>query len=187
MNDTTRLSIHTPLPRSEGAKSAAAVAGSVREGTTSPVKPSRIDRKRFMLAFNRDARFHDRVPRTVYLDRETGDVLWVYQNGEDAEEEGMRAGLNDDHRAQVEAEPQRYLEIPGRTHDQHHQILRDFLESDWTGDEHEKELARKAYAESIGGWISTVENEHAVKAYFEYKAATLRAMAQQFLRDNHIK
>lgn len=155
--------------------------------TTIPIKPPRIDRKRFLLAFNRDIRFHDRVPRTVYLDRQTGDVLWVYQNDKDAEAEGMRAGFNDEHRNQVEAAPQRYLEIPGSTHDQHHQILRDFLQSDWTEDEHEKELARKAYAESIGGWIRAVENEHAVKAYFEYKEATLRAMAQQFLRDNHIK
>lgn len=152
-----------------------------------PAKPPRIDRKRFLKAFNRDTRFHDRVPQRVYLDRQTGDVLWVYQNDEDAEIEGMRAGLNDEHRAQVGSEPERYLEIPGSTHDQHHQILRDFLQSDWTADEHEKALARNAYAESIGGWISSVENDHAVKAYFEYKEATLREMAQQFLRDNHIK
>lgn len=152
-----------------------------------PVKPPRIDRKRFLLAFNRDARFHDRFPQTVYLDRATGDVLWVYQNDEEAEAEGMRAGLNDEHRAQVEAEPERYLEIPGRPHDDHHQILRDFLESDWTDDEREKNLAKAAYARSIGGWLSAVENDAAVKAYFEYKEATLRAMAQQFLRDNQIK
>lgn len=150
-------------------------------------KPPRIDRKRFLHAFIRDTRFHDHVPRRVYLDRLTGDVLWVYQNDADAEAEGMRAGLNDEHRGQLESEPERFLEIPGSTHDQHHQILRDFLQSDWTEDEHEKALAREVYAESIGGWIRSVENEHAVKAYFEYKEARLREMAQQFLRDNHIK
>ncbi|MGZ8212459.1 MAG: hypothetical protein ACXWUH_18295 [Burkholderiales bacterium] len=152
-----------------------------------PVKPRRIDRKRFMLAFNRDARFHDRFPQTVYLDRETGDVLWVYQNDEEAEAEGVRGGLNDEHRAQIASAPERYLEIPGRTHDEHHQILRDFLESDWTGDEHEKALASSAYSQSIGGWLSTVENEEAVRAYFEYKETTLRAMAQQFLRHSRIR
>ena len=152
-----------------------------------PIKPPRIDRKQFLHAFRRDTRFHDHVPRRVYLDRQTGDVLWVYQNDTDAEAHGMRAGLNDEHRAQVAAAPERFLEIPGSTHDQHHQILRDFLQSDWTEDEHEKALARKVYAESIGGWIRSVENEHAVKAYFEYKEMRLREMAQQFLRDNHIK
>lgn len=152
-----------------------------------PVKPPRIDRKRFLLAFNRDARFHDRFPQTVYLDRETGNVLWVYRNDEEAEAEGMRAGQNDEHRALVEAEPERYLEIPGRSHDCHHQILRDFLESEWTADEREKALAKGVYDRSIGGWLSAVENEHAVKAYFEYKEAALRAMAQQFLRDNYIR
>jgi hypothetical protein len=152
-----------------------------------PVKPPRIDRKQFLHAFRRDTRFHDHVPRRVYLDRHTGDVLWVYENDTDAEGAGMRAGLNDEHRAQVEATPARFLEIPGSTHDQHHQILRDFLQSDWTQDEHEKALARAVYAESIGGWIRSVENEHAVKAYFEYKEMRLREMAHQFLRDNHIK
>jgi hypothetical protein len=153
----------------------------------SNVKPPRIDRKRFLLAFNRDARFHDRFPQTVYLDREIGDVLWVYQNDEEAEAEGVRSGLNDEHRAQVASAPQRYLVIPGRAHDEHHRILRDFLDSDWTVDESEKALARSAYARSIGGWLSTVENEEAVKAYFEYKEMTLRAMAQKFLRDNRIR
>ncbi|MDB5864685.1 MAG: hypothetical protein JWO70_2491 [Betaproteobacteria bacterium] len=154
---------------------------------STPVKPPRIDRKRFEQAFNRDNRYHDRFPQTVYLDRVTGDVIWVYENDEEAEAEGVRAGLNDEHRAQVQAEPGRYLTIPGLTHDQHHQILRDFLESDWTEDEHEKELAKKVYARSISGWLSTVENEHAFRSYFEYKAATMKAMAQQWLRDNGIK
>jgi hypothetical protein len=152
-----------------------------------PVKPPRIDRKRFLLAFNRDARYHDRFPQTVYLDRETGDVLWVYQNDEEAEAEGMRAGQNDEHRERVEANPARYLEIPGRSHNCHHEILRDFLDSDWTDDPHEKALAKDVYDWSIGGWLTAVENEHAVKAYFEYKEATLRQMAQQFLRDNQIR
>lgn len=155
--------------------------------TKPSAKPQRIDRKLFFRAFNRDSRFHDRVPQTVHLDRQTGEVLWVYQRDEDAEAEGVRAGLNGEHRDRVASEPGRYLEIPGVTHNDHHQILRDFLESDWTEDPREAELAREAYDWSIGGWLTSVENDHAVKAYFEYKEAALQAMAAQFLRDHQLK
>lgn len=158
-----------------------------RNDTNTLAKPQRIDRKLFFRAFNRDTRFHDRFAQRAYLDRRTGDVLWLYENDEDAVRDGVRAGINEENRARIECAPEQHLEIPGLDHDDHHQILRDFLESDWTQDERELDLARRAYDRSIGGWIIAVENDHAVKAYFEYKESALQAKAQQFLRDHRLK
>ena len=39
-----------------------------------------IDRMLFTMAFGRDVDFHDMYPQTTYLDRRTGDVVWLYED-----------------------------------------------------------------------------------------------------------
>ncbi len=54
-----------------------------------------IDRTVFMMAFGRDVDYQDSVPQRTYLDRRTGDVLWLYECDDDAYwEVGIPAGEN---------------------------------------------------------------------------------------------
>jgi len=50
----------------------------------------------------------------------------------------MYAGIDPEEnaalRTQIDKYPDRYLEIPGRDHGEHLDILRDFLNSNWTDD-----------------------------------------------------
>ncbi len=39
----------------------------------------------FIHAFERDVDFHDEYPQSSYLDLETGEVIWVFEEDEDAE------------------------------------------------------------------------------------------------------
>ena len=125
-----------------------------------------IDRSFFTMAFGRDVDYHDWPPRRFLLDRSTGEVLWFYERDE--------------------AEPERYLEIPGLDHGEHHGILREFLRSDWTGDEVRLLRADAAYSGSIGRWMRDVGHEEAVRAFRAYREARIAAMAEEFLRDNGV-
>lgn len=51
----------------------------------------------------------------------------------------------------INASPERYLEIPDRDHGEHHDILQDFLSSNWTDDEERPEHDRGIQALSVGG------------------------------------
>ena len=45
---------------------------------------------------------------------------------------GVDSDDNREIRESIEASPERYVEIPRLTHGQCHEILQEFLESDWT-------------------------------------------------------
>ncbi len=146
-----------------------------------------IDRSLFIMAIGRDVDYHDSLPQITWLDRSTGDVLWLYECDEDAFfEVGIPAEENREERERVEAEPERYLEIPGLGHGEHHGILREFLRSGWTGDDARRRRAEAAYSGSIGRWMREVGDEEAVRAFREYREARIAAMAEEFLRENGI-
>jgi len=42
-----------------------------------------IDRSDFITAFGRDADYHHMGPEFTYLDRRTGDLIWLYEDDED--------------------------------------------------------------------------------------------------------
>ena len=102
----------------------------------------------------------------------------------------MYAGIDPDENAdlrnQIEAYPERYLEIPGRGHGEHHDILRDFLNSNWTDNEELRSRARNAYFGSIGGWKEEVDNQDALHAYYDFRDQRIKDMAEEFLRENDI-
>ena len=146
-----------------------------------------IDRELFMMAFGRDVDYHDMIPQRTWLDRRTGDVFWLYECDEDAYGEGgIPAGENREGRERIAAEPGRYLEIPGLSHGEHHDILRRFLESDWTDDETRRRRAVAAYTGSIGRWRRDVGDEGAVGAFREFQDAQIAGLAEGFLRESGI-
>ncbi len=147
-----------------------------------------IDQALFSLAFDRDVDFHDACPTSTYLDLQTGDIIWVYEDDEDAYmEAGVPADDNRAARESIEATPNRYLEIPGLDHGDHHEILREFLDSDWTDDDERHARARNAYAGSIGGWKKSVDADSIVHAFHAYHDGKTTEMAGAFLREHGIK
>ena len=147
-----------------------------------------IDKGIFTMAFGRDVDFHDTVPQLIYLDRKTGDVIWLYESDHDAEmEAGISADENRQEQEAVDAEPERYLEIPGLDHDDHHRILRRFLMSGWTRDKARRRRAEDAYRGSIGKWKRDVDDDEAIHTFYAFREAEIEAMAEEFLRENGIE
>ena len=145
-----------------------------------------IDHAQFVMAFGRDVDFHDKYPQSTYLDRDTGDVIWVYDCDDDADGEGIPAEDNRKVRERVATEPARYLKIPGLDHGQRHEILRLLLDSDWIDDDARRQRAKEAYFRSIGGWKKNVCDEEAVHAFRDFKKAEIATRAEGFLRENGI-
>ena len=147
-----------------------------------------VNESMFIHAFERDEVFSDPCSQSAFLDLETGDVLWVFEEDDDAE---MYAGIdpveNAALRTQIDTYPERYLEIPGRDHGEHHDILRDFLNSNWTDDEALWTLAQNVYSDSIGRWKEEVDNSDAVHAYYDFRDLKIKKMAEEFIRENGIR
>jgi hypothetical protein len=140
------------------------------------------------MAFDRDLAFHDAYPQSAYLDRKSGEILWVYEEDEAAHMDvGIPPEENAAARRLVAAAADRYLEIPGLDHGDHHEILREFLASNWTDDEKLKSRARAAYFGSIGGWKEAVGDERVVHAFYDFRERRTKQMAEDFLRRHGIE
>ena len=147
----------------------------------------KIDEMLFRQAFDRDADFHDASPRSPYLNTETGEILWAYEDDEDAYMDiGVPPYENKAIRELIAASPDLYLEIPGLAHGDHHDILREFLDSDWTEDEETKNIARNAYFGSIGGWKKLLNDDSIIHAFYDFRDHRTKQMAEKFLRKHGI-
>jgi hypothetical protein len=146
--------------------------------------PLRIDES-FLLEFGRDVDYSSDDQHTAYLDRDSGEIVWVFED--DQLTEGTASPEeNAELRRRVADNPTRYLEVPRLDHGDHHDILREFLDSDWTEDENAKRNAEQAYIGSIGHWIKKVEAEGAVSSYYEFRDRKIAEMASDFLRKHGI-
>ena len=147
-----------------------------------------IDYAIFSQAYGRDVEFHEAYPESTYLDLERGEILWVYKEDEDAAiEVGIPPEENRAMRERIETAPDHYLEIPGLHHGDHHKILQEFLDSDWTDDEEARSKARNAYIGSIGGWKKSVDDEGVVHAFYDFRDHKTKQMAEEFLREYGIQ
>ena len=148
----------------------------------------RINQIAFFDAFERDVDFRAMYPQSAYLDLDTGEVAWVFEKDEDAEfAAGIEPEENRAVKVRIDASPGRYLEIPGRDHGEHHEILREFLNSDWTGDKELKSTARQAYSGSIGRWIKTIDNRDVVHAYYDFRDQRIKELAEEFFHEHDIQ
>lgn len=147
-----------------------------------------IDYAIFSMAFGRDVDFQDSNPQSTYLDRKNGDILWVYDDDEDASfEAGIPAEENRKLREQIKATPEQYLEIPGFSHGGHHKILREFLDSDWTEDKDEWNRVRNAYFGSIGGWKKSLDDENVAYIFYDFRDRRVQQLAERFLLEHGIE
>ncbi len=147
----------------------------------------KIDEMLFRRAFDRDADFHDAFPRSPYLNMETGEILWAYEDDEDAYMDiGVSPYDNQAIRNLIAASPDRYIEIPRLAHGDHHDILQEFLDSDWTEDEETKNIARNAYFGSIGGWKKSLDDDSIIHAFYDFRDHRTKQMAEEFLRKHGI-
>jgi hypothetical protein len=123
----------------------------------------------------------------AYLDRYTGEVIWGYEDDEDAEMEvGTPAKENRTVRQRIETAPERYLEIHALDHGDDHEILRAFLKSDWTDDDALWRQTKYAYRGSIGGWKRAVNDRDVIHAYYDFSNRRAAEMADEFLREHGI-
>jgi len=142
----------------------------------------KLDQALFLMAFERDVDYQNDPPQEVYLDLATGDLAWVYDEDDDAETYcGLCPAENRDMRERIEAEPKRFLLIPGLCHGEHHDILKAFLRSDWTEDENQHDTVRNTYFGSIGGWKKAVRDEAVLRAYYRFRDQRIVEMADEFL------
>ncbi|QEG35942.1 hypothetical protein Pr1d_32500 [Bythopirellula goksoeyrii] len=147
-----------------------------------------IDQTMFSMAFERDVDFQDVCPISTYLDLESGEVEWIYENDEDAYmEAGISPEENSTLRERTNASPQQYLEIPGLDHGDHHELLREFLDSDWTENMEDHTRARIAYSGSIGGWKKSVNDDRIVHAFYDYRERKTQQLAEEFLREHGVE
>ncbi len=149
-------------------------------------KKHKLDEVLFSMEFSRDSDYHDTAPINTYLSKITGEVLWVYEDDESAEMAGMDPEQNRHNRNQVDSASENYLVIPGLSHEQHHEILKAFLDSDWTANQNQHSSAQTAYIGSIGAWLKRVDDDTAVEAYFNFREKSIDRMKREFLHDNGI-
>ncbi len=147
-----------------------------------------IDRLDFELAFSHAPDPMYASTQFAYLDRQTGEVIWVYENDEDADMEvGIPAEENRAVRQRIETAPERYLDIPGLDHGDDHDILRGFLKSDWTDDDESWRKTKYAYRGSIGRWKRAVNDRDVIQAYYDFSNRRAAELADEFLRDHGIE
>ena len=156
--------------------------------TDGQLKKVRIALALFSMAFDRDEDYHDASPQEAYLDKTTGEIHWIWVEDEDAySDAGISASENAALRRRIEDDSEKFLLIPGRSHGEHHDLLRAFLASDWTDDESLRVRVRAAYTGSIGRWKNQLDDESIVFAFYDYRDKRLTELAAEFLRDNNLE
>ena len=127
---------------------------------------------------------YDPVPSSAYLDKQTGELTWIYKDDDKASFEfGLEPEENQRNRTMVSEDPHRYLKLAGISHSESHNILIEFLESDWTPDEVLWKRALVAYQSSIGGWMRAIDYDPTIlDPYRDYKEKMIREDVTAFLR-----
>lgn len=149
----------------------------------------KINQLLFSLAFFPDADFQNPFDRTVYLDLTNGEILYLYSEDQKAEWDGYSAEENIRNKALIDTHPENFLEVASLSHGKHHQILQEFLASPWTDDKVQYQAAAGVYygPKSIGYWLKNVQDDDAVKAYFNYREERMNELALEFLRQHGIE
>lgn len=150
-----------------------------------------IEQWRFLKTFGSDGDYDSYSQyEEVYLSVTSGELIDVaidptmiaLNYGEEMAEEMLF------NQTVVEAKPDKFLLIPSMSHGQQHDVIQDFLASNWTPDTSRKDQASGAYYQrrSIGFWLREVNDSQAIDAYFRFKEVAILQRAEAFLRANGI-
>lgn len=147
-----------------------------------------VDLRLLELAMARHAEIDDNDTVAVWLDLETGAVLWLYAHDED------EAGACADDvepccrmREIVRSNPSRYVVVPAHTRDAHRSLLTAFLKTRWTGHEPERLAALERYRGSLGAWIADSRNRYALQAFRAFRTWHFTELATALLREHGIE
>ena len=169
------------------------------DGTWSfALKEISADEPLFRMAFEQDIPYHDideqdipdpDIEDNAFLDLRTGDVYWIADSDKDAATGwGIPENENRAMRLKIMAEPDRYPNIPGLSHGEHHDILEDFLASDWIKDENMKDFANASYTRNIWRWIEKVKDyEGILENYESFKQNEINRRIRDFFRGYGIR
>ena len=117
-----------------------------------------IDSCHFMMGFGRDDDY-EAHPTEVYVDLETGDVIWVYLEDEHASSNGIPSEDNKLERKKIESNKARYFLLRPFSHGEQHEILKEFLKSNWTDDDEARTSASLCYHKSFGWWKKEIQRD----------------------------
>ena len=155
------------------------------------MKKLEIDLTEFMMTFSADADYHAECDVVeTHLNKRTGKLMTVPLNNSRAEflfGDAAAADFKKNLR-KLRAAPNNYLAIPSMSHGEHHDLLKEFLDTAWTVDVVAREAARNIYygRKSIGCWLENVGDNAAIDGYLRYKESAPQRQAEQFLRGNGI-
>jgi hypothetical protein len=155
--------------------------------------PIRIERFKLVATIGADSDWHPlAMCSTAYLSTTSGAIV-LAQSGYLAPSVGVEYGqdLLDEMfggKEMIDENPEKYLRIPTMSHGDHHAVIRDFLESDWTINTELKDRIRDVDypRKSIDAWLKEVRASAAEK-YFEYRSAATEACAEKFFRENGVE
>ena len=103
-----------------------------------------IDQTLVELVMSRDPDHPSKLrPFRAYIELDTGQVIQVRED---------RAKMSRKLRSQFKLTPERFLELSGLTHDEHHELLQSFLET-------QSEDVRNLYDHSVGMWKENVSDD----------------------------
>lgn len=157
----------------KSAEAVAQVFGAINEDQQSPERVFDIN-EGFFRSFVRDPG-QDGEECTEYLDVETRDMVYVYEDDSVVGADNNRAA-----RELVASDPSRFVEVPGiGGHEFGHQALRSFLDSDWTEDESLKTSTKESYDGSIRRWRERVGDD-IYHIFQQYEIDYAIPMAREF-------
>jgi hypothetical protein len=134
----------------------------------------------FKEAISRDVDFHNIYPQDIYLDLETGDILYVYESDSDAYLVGFPKDENKKNRQEISRNPENFLKICGLSHGQQHEILKNFIRT------YAKSEKEGGYFRSIGGWKKTVD-EATWEEFEKYQENEYCKIIEKFMAEKGIE
>ncbi|MFA6015699.1 MAG: hypothetical protein WC742_11595 [Gallionellaceae bacterium] len=151
----------------------------------------KIDHTLFMLTFSADSDYHEECKFIeTYLNKRSGEVMTIYTDRERAENLYGKDAVVEfrKNKNKLRASPNNYLRIPSMDHGEHHDLLKEFLCTNWTEDEVARNHASNVYysRRSIGFWLKNVGDDKAITAYMNYAAEAPEGSAERFLHENGI-
>jgi hypothetical protein len=133
---------------------------------------------------------HGEGEEFTYLDVQTGELVSVWDDDEAfAATMNEHPDVNVRNRERVEADPERYIDVPRLDESDTHEILREFLDSSWTDDEERWSRAHRAYSGSIGRWKRAMRDydETIIHAWHRYEEEKMQRQMLEFLAEHGIE